>query len=60
MAAAKHVDDAKVKKFGEALMAIKPDMDAAKKAGILGWAPPADFKSVRECLKALKYGAFAN
>ena len=33
---------------------------AAKKAGILGWAPPADFKSVRECLKALKYGAFAN
>jgi len=60
MAAAKHVDAAKVKKLGEALMAVKPDMDAAKKAGILGWAPAADFKSVRECLKALKYGAFAN
>jgi len=60
MAAAKHVDADKVKKLGEALMAVKPDSDAAKKAGILGWAPPADFKSVRECLKALKYGAFAN
>ena len=60
MAAAKHVDEAKVKKLGEALMAVKPDTDAAKKAGILGWAPPADFKSVREVLKALKYGAFAN
>jgi phosphate/phosphite/phosphonate ABC transporter binding protein len=60
MIAAKHVDADKVKKLGEALMAVKPDSDAAKKAGILGWAPPADFKSVRECLKALKYGAFAN
>ncbi|MFA6497839.1 MAG: PhnD/SsuA/transferrin family substrate-binding protein [Desulfurivibrionaceae bacterium] len=60
MAAAKHVDADKVKKLGEALMAVKPDSDAAKKAGILGWAPPADFKNVRECLKALKYGAFAN
>lgn len=60
MIAAKHVDADKVKKLGEALMAVKSDSDAAKKAGILGWAPPADFKSVRECLKALKYGAFAN
>ncbi len=60
MIAAKHVDGAKVKKLGEALIAVKADSDAAKKAGILGWAPPADFKSVRECLKALKYGAFAN
>jgi len=60
MAAAKHVDAAKASKLAEALIAIKPDTDAAKKAGILGWAPPADFKSVRECLKALKYGAFAN
>lgn len=60
MAAAKHVDGAKAKKLGEALMAVKPDSDAAKKAGILGWAPPADFKSVREVLKTLKYGAFAN
>lgn len=60
MAAAKHVDADKVKKLGEALLAVKPDSDAAKKAGILGWAPPADFKSVIEVLKALKYGAFAN
>jgi len=60
MAAAKHVDGAKAKKLGEALLAVKPDSDAAKKAGILGWAPPADFKSVREVLKTLKYGAFAN
>ena len=60
MIAAKHVDADKVKKLAEALMAVKADSDAAKKAGILGWAPPADFKSVRECLKALKYGAFAN
>ncbi|MFA7383969.1 MAG: phosphate/phosphite/phosphonate ABC transporter substrate-binding protein [Desulfurivibrionaceae bacterium] len=60
MAAVKHVDGAKVKKLGEALIAVKADSDAAKKADIVGWAPPADFKSVRECLKALKYGAFAN
>ena len=60
MAAVKHVDGAKAKKLGDALMAVKPDSDAAKKASILGWAPPADFKSVREVLKALKYGAFAN
>jgi phosphate/phosphite/phosphonate ABC transporter binding protein len=60
MAAAKHVPADKAKKLGEALMAVKPDTDAAKKAGILGWAPPADFKSVRDCLKELKYGAFAN
>ena len=60
MAAAKHVDAAKAKKLADALIAMKADTDAAKKAGILGWAPPADFKSVRECLKALKYGAFAN
>ncbi|MHB1015894.1 MAG: phosphate/phosphite/phosphonate ABC transporter substrate-binding protein [Desulfurivibrionaceae bacterium] len=60
MAVVKHVDGAKAKKLAEALIAVKPDSDAAKKAGILGWAPPADFKSVRECLKALKYGAFAN
>jgi len=60
MAVVKHVDADKAKKLGEALLAVKPDSDAAKKAGILGWAPPADFKSVRECLKALKYGAFAN
>lgn len=60
MAAVKHVPADKVKKLGEALIAVKADSDAAKKAGILGWAPPADFKSVRECLKALKYGAFAN
>ncbi|MBU3936358.1 MAG: phosphate/phosphite/phosphonate ABC transporter substrate-binding protein [Proteobacteria bacterium] len=60
MAAAKHVDDAKAKKLGDALIAVTADSPAAKKAGILGWGPPADFTSVRECLKALKYGAFAN
>lgn len=60
MAAAKHVDAAKVQKFTDALLSVKADSDAAKKAGILGWAPAADFSSVRECLKALKYGAFAN
>lgn len=60
MAAAKHVDEAKAKKLGDALIAMKASSEAAKNAGILGWAPPADFKSVRECLKALKYGAFAD
>jgi len=60
MAAAKHVAADKAKKLGDALMAVTPDSDAAKKASILGWAPPADFKSVSEVLKALKYGAFAN
>lgn len=60
MAAAKHVDAAKSKKLADALMAVTADSPAAKKAGILGWAPAGDFTSVRECLKALKYGAFAN
>ncbi|HIJ90200.1 MAG: phosphate/phosphite/phosphonate ABC transporter substrate-binding protein [Desulfobulbaceae bacterium] len=60
MAAVKHVDADKGKKLGDALIAVKADSDAAKKAGIIGWAPAADFTSVRECLKALKYGAFAN
>lgn len=60
MAVTKHVDADKTKKLADALIAVKADSDAAKKAGILGWAPPADFKNVRECLKALKYGAFAN
>jgi phosphate/phosphite/phosphonate ABC transporter binding protein len=60
MIAAKHVDADKAKKLGEALITMKADSDAAKKAGILGWGQPADFRSVRECLKALKYGAFAN
>jgi phosphate/phosphite/phosphonate ABC transporter binding protein len=60
MAAAKHVDEAKAKKLADALIAMKADSDAAKKSGIIGWAPAGDFSSVRECLKELKYGAFAD
>jgi len=40
-------------------MAAAKHVDGAK-AKKLGGAPPADFKSVREVLKTLKYGAFAN
>jgi len=58
MAALKHVDPGLATKVGEALKAMPADSPAAKAAKIVGWADPADYSSVRECLTEIKYGAF--
>lgn len=60
MAALKHVDAGKAQKLGAALTEMATDSDAAKNAKILGWTTPLDYGPVRDCLKAIKYGAFAN
>ncbi len=60
MAALKHVDAGKAAKLGTALQAITPADQAAKNAKVVGWSPAADYAPVRDCLKAIKYGAFAN
>jgi phosphate/phosphite/phosphonate ABC transporter binding protein len=43
----------------EALKAITPNSPVALAASIYGWKDPADYSSVRECLKTIKFGAFA-
>lgn len=60
MAAVKHVNPDVAKKLGEALKSISNDSPAAQSAKIVGWNDPADYASVRECLTAIKFGAFAN
>ncbi|MEN8258282.1 MAG: PhnD/SsuA/transferrin family substrate-binding protein [Thermodesulfobacteriota bacterium] len=60
MAALKHVDSGKAKKVGAALQALASGDQAAKNAKIVGWSPAADYGPVRDCLKAIRYGAFAN
>lgn len=60
MAALAKTDKGTAKKVAEALMAITADSPAAKAGKIIGWTKPADYTSVRECLTAIKYGAFAN
>ncbi|MBU0680733.1 MAG: phosphate/phosphite/phosphonate ABC transporter substrate-binding protein [Proteobacteria bacterium] len=60
MAALSHVDADKAAKVGAALQALTPGDPAAKNAQLVGWAPAADYGPVRDCLKAIKYGAFAN
>ncbi len=60
MAALAHVDSGKAARVGDALLAITTSDDAAKKAKVVGWSPAADYGPVRDCLKAIKYGAFAN
>ncbi len=60
MAALKHVDSGKAQKVGAALKAMSSGDQAAKNAKIVGWSEAADYGPVRDCLKAIKYGAFAN
>lgn len=60
MAALKHVDAGKAAKVGEALQAMSSGDQAAKDAKVVGWSSAADYGPVRDCLKAIKYGAFAN
>jgi len=60
MAALKHVDPGKAAKVGAALQALTGDNPAAKNAKLVGWSPAADYTPVRDCLKAIKFGAFAD
>ncbi len=60
LAALDHVDAAKAAKLGAALQAMTAGDQAAKDAKVVGWAPAADYAPVRDCLKAIKYGVFAN
>lgn len=60
LAAAAKADPAMVQKVVAALKVIKPTDEAAKAAGIAGWVDPLDYGPVRDCLKTIKYGAFAD
>lgn len=60
MGALKHVDPKKAAKVGAALQALTSGDAAAKNAKVVGWSPAADYAPVRDCLKAIKYGAFAD
>lgn len=59
MAALAGVDDGKAKKIADALKSIATESGAAKAAKIIGWKDAADYSSVRDCLTAIKYGAFS-
>lgn len=60
MAALKNTDTDFAKKLSKALIAMPSDSSAAKSAKIVGWTDAADYNSVKDCLKKIKYGAFAN
>jgi two-component system sensor histidine kinase TtrS len=60
LAATAKADPAMVQKVVASLLALKPVDEAAKAAGINGWVAPLDYGPVRDCLKTIKYGAFAD
>ena len=60
MAALPTTDAVVADKIKKALMSIDSKSPAAKAAKIVGWTEAADYTSVRECLKTIKFGAFAN
>ena len=55
-----HTDEATSTALVSALRALTPSDEACKKAQIHGWTNPADYTPVRDCLKAIKYGTFAD
>jgi len=60
MAALANTDQALADKIAAALKAMPTDSAAAKAAKIIGWTDTLDYSPVSDCLKAIKYGAFAN
>ncbi len=60
MAALAHVDGTKAAQLGAALREMASSDPAAQKAKIVGWSDVADYAPVRDCLQAIRYGAFAN
>lgn len=59
MAALTHTSPELSKRVAKALQEIAPESTAAKNGRIVGWITPADYSSVRQCLKTIRYGAFA-
>ena len=59
MAAMAATDAGKAQKVADDLKAMSTDSPAAKAAKIIGWKEAADYASVTDCLKAIKYGVFA-
>lgn len=57
MAALAHVDESVRKQVKEALLAMKPDAEAAVSGKITGWKEVADYAPVRECLKTIGMSA---
>ncbi|MDH3392946.1 MAG: phosphate/phosphite/phosphonate ABC transporter substrate-binding protein [Desulfobulbaceae bacterium] len=60
MAALASTDKALANKVAAALQKMSIFDPAAKAAKIIGWTAPADYTPVADCLRAIKYGAFAN
>lgn len=60
MAALASTNKALADKVASALQAIKLSDHAAKAAKVVGWTTPADYTPVADCLRAIKYGAFAD
>ena len=56
LAAVAHTEAALADKVAAALMAMTADSQAAKSAKCVGWAAPADYSSVEECLRTIGYG----
>ena len=50
----KYTNPEVVQAVTQALMAMKPSDQAARKAKIAGWSAPLNYKSVAECLKVVK------
>lgn len=59
LAAVAATDQATAAKVAAALQSLKVTDIAARAAKIVGWADPADYGPVRECLQTIGYGAFS-
>lgn len=55
-----HTDDAISTALVSALRALTPSDEACKQAKIHGWTAPLDYSPVRDCLKEIKFGTFAD
>ncbi len=58
MAKVRHTPDALAEAVAVALLEMPPDSPAAKAAGCAGWTIPLNYRSVHDCLKALKVGPY--
>jgi len=59
LAALASTDKGLADKVEAALIAMDKADPAAQAAKVVGWTAPADYKPVADCLRAIKYGAFA-
>jgi two-component system sensor histidine kinase TtrS len=60
LAACPKTDPATADRVAKALLATPSNDRSLKAAKIVGWNPPADYRPVAECLKAIKFGVFAD